>query len=149
MRAAYEAFRDGSGAAAIAAAGGGDPEAGPSFYASLYVGLYHEAHGEADAAKEAMLRCACGADGSAVGPGGKGGGCNLRGQGVALVWFLLACRCCLVCGCPDVSGLSATEQSCNQHPRAVKTRYARMSGDYMADLARIHCLRRGWEVWKF
>lgn len=56
MRAAYEAFRDGSGADAIAAAAGPDPEAGPAFYSSLYVGLYHEAHGQPEAAKEAMLK---------------------------------------------------------------------------------------------
>ena len=28
--------------------------------------------------------------------------------------------------------------------KAVATPYARLSGDYMADLARVHCLRRGW-----
>ncbi|GBF91154.1 hypothetical protein Rsub_04823 [Raphidocelis subcapitata] len=56
MRAAYEAFRDGAGAGAIAAAAGPDPGAGPAFYAWLYVGLYHEAHGDAGAAREAMLR---------------------------------------------------------------------------------------------
>ncbi|KIZ06607.1 hypothetical protein MNEG_1341 [Monoraphidium neglectum] len=83
MRAAYEAFRDGLGADSIAAAAGPDPDAGPSFYAWMYVGLYHEAHGDAASAKEAMLR-------------------------------------------------------------AVRTRYAQQSGDYMADLARVHCKRRGW-----
>jgi hypothetical protein len=57
MRAAYEAFRDGLGADSIAAAAGPDPDAGPSFYAWMYVGLYHEAHGDAASAKEAMLRC--------------------------------------------------------------------------------------------
>ncbi|KAI8472040.1 MAG: hypothetical protein J3K34DRAFT_415513 [Monoraphidium minutum] len=83
MRAAYEAFRDGSGASAIAAAAGPDPDAGPSFYAWLYVALYNEAHGDAGAAREAMLR-------------------------------------------------------------AVGTRYAQGSGDYMADLAKVHCKQRGW-----
>ncbi|KAG2445915.1 hypothetical protein HXX76_000518 [Chlamydomonas incerta] len=29
---------------------------------------------------------------------------------------------------------------------AVATPYARLSGDYMASLARVHCLRRGWAV---
>eukprot|EP00198_Chlamydomonas_reinhardtii_P001510 XP_001690846.1 predicted protein [Chlamydomonas reinhardtii] len=29
---------------------------------------------------------------------------------------------------------------------AVATPYARLSGDYMASLARVHCLRRGWQV---
>ena len=83
MRAAYEAFKTGAGADAIAAAAGPDPDAGAAFYAWLYVALYHEAHGDAEAARGAMLR-------------------------------------------------------------AVRTRYARQSGDYMADLARVHCLRRGW-----
>jgi hypothetical protein len=27
---------------------------------------------------------------------------------------------------------------------AAATPYARLSGDYMTDLARVHCLRRGW-----
>jgi hypothetical protein len=84
MRAAYEAFRDGAGADAIAAAAGPDPNAGPAFYSSLYVGLYQEAHGDEGGAREAMLR-------------------------------------------------------------ATGTQYARLSGDYMADLAHVHCLRRGWK----
>jgi hypothetical protein len=84
MRAAYEAFRDGGGPGAIAAAAGPDPNAGPAFYSSLYVALYLEAHGDAAGAREAMLR-------------------------------------------------------------AVNTQYARLSGDYMAALARVHCLQRGWE----
>lgn len=83
MRAAYEAFRDGAGPAAIAAAAGPDPEAGPSFYSLLYQGLYAEAHGDAAAAREAMRR-------------------------------------------------------------ACATQYARRSGDFMANVCRIHCLRRGW-----
>ena len=29
---------------------------------------------------------------------------------------------------------------------AVATPYARLSGDYMADLARVHCLRRAWTL---
>ncbi len=29
---------------------------------------------------------------------------------------------------------------------AVATPYARLSGDYMAALARVHCKRRGWEA---
>jgi L-cysteine desulfidase len=29
---------------------------------------------------------------------------------------------------------------------AVRTAYARQSGDYMAALAKVHCQRRGWEV---
>jgi hypothetical protein len=27
---------------------------------------------------------------------------------------------------------------------AVRTQYAQLSGDYMADLAKVHCKRRGW-----
>lgn len=56
MRAAYEAFRSGAGAAAVASEAGPDPEAGPAFYSWMYVGLYHEAHGDTSAAKEAMLK---------------------------------------------------------------------------------------------
>jgi hypothetical protein len=73
MRAAYEAFRDGAGADAIAAAAGPDPEAGPAFYSWLYVGLYHEAHGEPEAARAALLRWA-GRGGGRGGPRGGGGG---------------------------------------------------------------------------
>jgi hypothetical protein len=29
---------------------------------------------------------------------------------------------------------------------ACATQYARLSGDYMASLARVHCKRRGWDV---
>jgi len=28
--------------------------------------------------------------------------------------------------------------------QAVSTQYARLSGDYMASLAHVHCLQRGW-----
>lgn len=59
MRAAYEAFRDGLGAGSIAAAAGPDPDAGPAFYAWLYAGLYHEAHGAEADARDALLRCVC------------------------------------------------------------------------------------------
>ncbi len=55
MRAAYEAFRAGGDPAAITAsardAGGHD-----TFYASLYEGLWHEAHGDAQGAREAVTR---------------------------------------------------------------------------------------------
>lgn len=61
----------------------------PSCYAApnpqLYVGLWHEAHGDAAAARAAITA-------------------------------------------------------------AVATPYARLSGDYMAALARVHCKGRGWEA---
>lgn len=56
MRAAYEAFRSGSGPATILAAAGGDAQGSAAFYANLYVGLYHEAEGETEAAKEAIVQ---------------------------------------------------------------------------------------------
>lgn len=83
MRAAYQCFRDGTDPSAILAAAGGDTRGHAAFYAWLYVGLWHEAHGDAAAAKEAVSK-------------------------------------------------------------AVLTDYAKVSGDYMADLARVHRLRRGW-----
>ncbi|KAF6254568.1 hypothetical protein COO60DRAFT_1273046 [Scenedesmus sp. NREL 46B-D3] len=82
MRAAYECFQSGSSPEAILQAatdsGGHD-----SFYALLYVGLWHEAHGNAAEAEAAMVK-------------------------------------------------------------SVQTRYAQLSGDYMAGLAKVHCQRRGW-----
>jgi hypothetical protein len=85
MRAAYEAFKDGQQPSSILAAAAGDAGGSPSFYALLYVGLWHEAHGDAAAARDAVLQ-------------------------------------------------------------AVATPYARGSGDYMAALARVHCLQRGWQA---
>ncbi|GIL70077.1 hypothetical protein Vretimale_3352 [Volvox reticuliferus] len=84
MRAAYECFRTGELPAKIMAQvsdnGGHD-----TFYGLLYVGLWHEAHGNATEAKKAIVA-------------------------------------------------------------AVQTPYARLSGDYMASLARVHCQRRNWEL---
>lgn len=55
MRAAYEAFQHGHDPSTILAAahdnGGHD-----TFYALLYVGLWQEAHGDAEAARAAMVR---------------------------------------------------------------------------------------------
>ena len=56
-----------------------------AFYGQLYVGLWHEAHGDAAAAKQYILQ-------------------------------------------------------------SIGTMYARTSNDYMASLARVHALRRGWIV---
>ncbi len=83
MRAAYELFQgapDGSLDALRAAA-----QASPhdTFYSLLYQGLYHEAKGDAAAAKQAVLA-------------------------------------------------------------AVASEYGDRSGDYMAALAKVHALRRGW-----
>ncbi|KAG2500873.1 hypothetical protein HYH03_001634 [Edaphochlamys debaryana] len=84
MRAAYECFRTGAQPEAILAQvsdkGGHD-----SFYGNLYVGLWHESHGQPAEAQAAITK-------------------------------------------------------------AVRTPYARLSGDYMASLARVHCLRRGWPI---
>lgn len=87
MRAADAAFRspDGRPEAILEAAGPLDAEGHAAFYAQLYAGLWHEAHGEPDAARDSITR-------------------------------------------------------------AVATRYARASNDYMADVARVHCLRRGWPL---
>ncbi|GIL47692.1 hypothetical protein Vafri_4456 [Volvox africanus] len=83
MRAAYECFRTGELPDKIMAQvsdnGGHD-----TFYGLLYVGLWHEAHGDTTEAKKAITA-------------------------------------------------------------AVQTPYARLSGDYMASLARVHCQRRNWE----
>lgn len=86
MRAAVRCFQEGSDPAAILAAAAGDSRGGhDSFYANLYVGLWQEAEGDAESARQAITR-------------------------------------------------------------AVATPYAQMSGDYMASLARVHCLRRGWPL---
>ncbi|KAI7837956.1 hypothetical protein COHA_008261 [Chlorella ohadii] len=85
MRAAYECFRTGAQPDAILQAARGDQQGHDAFYALLYVGLWHEAHGDAVAAEAAIT------------------------------------------------------QSCS-------TQYAQQSGDYMAALARVHCLRRGWQA---
>eukprot|EP00882_Tetradesmus_deserticola_P031012 GHRQ01035048.1.p1 GENE.GHRQ01035048.1~~GHRQ01035048.1.p1 ORF type:complete len:188 (+),score=67.93 GHRQ01035048.1:592-1155(+) len=82
MRAAYECFQTGSSPEAILQAANDDGGHG-SFYALLYVGLWHEAHGNAAEAEAAIVK-------------------------------------------------------------SVQTRYAQLSGDYMASLARVHCQRRGW-----
>jgi hypothetical protein len=59
MRAAQECFARGSAPDSIIAAAG-DVSSGShdAFYALLYVGLWHEAHGAAGAAREAMVRAA-------------------------------------------------------------------------------------------
>lgn len=84
MRAAYECFQTGDAPSKIMANvqdnGGHD-----TFYGLLYVGLWHEAHGNPQEAQEAIVG-------------------------------------------------------------AARTAYARTSGDYMAALANVHCLRRGWPV---
>lgn len=77
MRAAYEAFQSGSGAAVIRSAGEGHENDGEGFYSLLvcfvkplfcvipsihtahrtqYAGLYSEAHGDGQAAREALLQ---------------------------------------------------------------------------------------------
>ncbi|EFN56395.1 hypothetical protein CHLNCDRAFT_22249 [Chlorella variabilis] len=96
MRAAYECFRTGAQPDSILQASPRRPSAWPqaargdqqghdAFYALLYVGLWHEAHGDAAAAQQAITQ-------------------------------------------------------------AAQTAYAKGSGDYMAALARVHCLRRGWQA---
>lgn len=84
MRAAYDCFRiAGHNPSSILEAAGPDQGGHDTFYAWLYVGLWHEAHKEEQEAQQAITK-------------------------------------------------------------AVGTQYARLSGDYMAALARVHCLRRGW-----
>lgn len=86
MRAAYDCFRtQGCSPSTILQAAGPEQGTHDSFYALLYVGLWHEAHGDADKAQEAISK-------------------------------------------------------------AVDTQYAKLSGDYMASLARVHCQRRGWPL---
>lgn len=55
MRAAYEAFRTGRNPSTIVEAAGGDTIGHAAFYARLYVALWHEAHGNQDDAKAAIL----------------------------------------------------------------------------------------------
>lgn len=82
MRAALELFEGTTDEARLLDySNGSDP--GELFYASLYLGLYAEANGDAGSARKFLKR-------------------------------------------------------------AVDSRYARASGDYMADLARVHVQRRGW-----
>lgn len=84
MRAAYKCFQSGSSPEAILEASS-DSGGHDTFYAWLYVGLWHEAHGDAAAAREAI-------------------------------------------------------------GKAVQTQYAKLSGDYMASLASVHCQRRDWKA---
>ncbi|GAB4817335.1 hypothetical protein N2152v2_004381 [Parachlorella kessleri] len=56
MRAAYKCFKDGSDPSAIVEAAAGDTVGHAAFYAWLYVGLWHEAQGDADAAQAAIGR---------------------------------------------------------------------------------------------
>jgi len=86
MRAAYDCFRtQGCSPSTILQAAGPEQGTHDSFYALLYVGLWHEAHGDADKAQDTICK-------------------------------------------------------------AVDTQYAKLSGDYMAALARVHCQRRGWPL---
>ena len=39
-----------------------------------------------------------------------------------------------------------TSGHCLPALQACRTQYAQQSGDYMAALARVHCLRRGWQA---
>ncbi|GFR46958.1 hypothetical protein Agub_g8608 [Astrephomene gubernaculifera] len=82
MRAAYDCFQSGEQPDKIMAQAT-DNGGHATFYGLLYVGLWHESHGNAEEAKRAITA-------------------------------------------------------------AVQTPYARLSGDYMAGLARVHCGRRGW-----
>jgi hypothetical protein len=54
MRAAYRCFQEGSDPAAILEAAGKDRSGHGAFYAWLYVGLWHEAHGDAAAARAGL-----------------------------------------------------------------------------------------------
>lgn len=56
MRAAYECFRSGAQPDAILQAAGGDQQGHAAFYAQLYVGLWHEAHGDTAAAEAAITQ---------------------------------------------------------------------------------------------
>ncbi|KAL4448342.1 hypothetical protein ABPG75_005561 [Micractinium tetrahymenae] len=56
MRAAYECFRTGADPGAIQQAAGSDKQGHDAFYALLYVGLWHEAHGDAEAAQAAITQ---------------------------------------------------------------------------------------------
>jgi hypothetical protein len=81
MRAAYELFRGSGSMDALRAAAAASPH--DEFYSLLYQGLYHEARGDAEDAKAAVLA-------------------------------------------------------------ATSSTYGAQSGDYMAALAHVHALRRGW-----
>ena len=54
MRAAELAFRAGSDPSIIAEAAGGDTQGSAAYYSGLYVGLWHEAHGDASTARAAI-----------------------------------------------------------------------------------------------
>lgn len=56
MRAAYECFKTGSDPQAILQAAGSDKQGHDAFYALLYVGLWHEAQGDAAAAQAAITQ---------------------------------------------------------------------------------------------
>ena len=84
LRAAYAAFKEGSEPQRILAAANPMRGSRDTFYANLYVGLFHESVGELVEAERALLE-------------------------------------------------------------AVGTPYAQQSGDYMAGLAAVHCLRRRYK----
>lgn len=63
MRAAFECFRSGAAPDAILAAAGPDSQGHDAFYARLYVGLWHEAHGDAAAAQAAITEVGWGPPG--------------------------------------------------------------------------------------
>ncbi|PSC70340.1 TPR repeat [Micractinium conductrix] len=54
MRAAYECFKTWAQPEAILQAAGGDRQGHDAFYAQLYMGLWHEAHGNTEAAQAAI-----------------------------------------------------------------------------------------------
>jgi hypothetical protein len=56
MRAAYECFRTGAQPDAILQAARGDQQGHDAFYALLYVGLWQEAQGDAQAAQAAITQ---------------------------------------------------------------------------------------------
>lgn len=131
----------------------GDQQGHDAFYALLYVGLWHEAHGNAAAAEAAIVQVGWGATRASAAH------CRLT---LALAARLTGMMPCLdsVPGATMAGKLAVPCSTSRRHahlttsfafprlalPQACRTQYAQQSGDYMAALARVHCLRRGWQA---
>jgi hypothetical protein len=96
----------------LAAAAGSDTGGSARFYSNLYIGLWHEAHGDEQVCTPPR---AVGSD------AGEGGSLERLSAGTVMS--------------------QAARQAMTA---AAKTPYAQQSGDYMAALAGVHCLQRGW-----
>lgn len=117
----------------------GDRQGHDAFYSLLYVGLWQEAHGHEEEARAAITQVRAVLLWAGV-------GCS-RGASVAqhTQRWPTACQhsgaCCrhmAITLPPPLTPLYETRL------QAASTEYALGSGDYMAALARVHCLRRGW-----